>query len=340
MDKPALIILLNRSDENSIVFMRSVIETFETNILIIDTRSDKDGYLPVLDMENYGDKVHGIHATKSKAPLAGMSYYAKHIQKNASGAILVDMDQGFNLQDIQIVVDAMENIPETIIIGGREDKEVFRKSSSFFISQLSKLSGVRIEDINSGLRGLPASFVNYLIEQNTNKSNFWLEMYIQAGKSQTQLIEVPIHSPNKSKSPILINFLINSSKLIYIFLRFSFLSMVTAGIDYAVFSVILLFSHSIFFSILIARIVAGSFQFFMGKKWVFKSKSKFISELLKYILLVGLLMLVSYSFIELMVTNFGMNAIISKMIAELSLFLISFIVQKKIIFNQSTVSKN
>jgi putative flippase GtrA len=271
--------------------------------------------------------------------MMGLIYFQKHLMDSSSGVILVDMDQGFTLLDIQTVADAMINIPDAVIVGGRGVSGKSAKYSSFISSQFSKLIGAQVEDFNSGLRGLPVSFVRDLLSQQYIKTDFWLEMFVLAGKTQTQIVEVPIHSQHNSKSPILINFIFNSTRFVYIFLRFSFLSMITAGIDYAIFSFLVYLSNSIFLSILIARIVAGSFQFIMGKKWVFKSKSRFIGELIKYILLVGILMLVSYTFIELMVTNFGMNTIVSKLIAELSLFIISFTVQKKVIFSHPADSK-
>lgn len=335
MDKPVLIILINKMDENMTNFIHCLFHSLKTRIIIITNKSVHADLTLSGALSNFGESLIILHATKSKTPLTGLQYYAKHFINSSPGAILVDMEQDFCEKDIQIIIESMDNIPDAIIIGGRESSN---KNTRYIISKLSKLTGAKVEDFNSGLRGLPGSFIANLLNSQI-KNDIWLEMYIQAAKLQTQIIEIPIHSQNNSNSPILINFLLNSSKILYIFFRFSILSMMTAGIDYAIFALLYYLSDSIILSILFARIVAGSFQFFFGKKWVFKSKQKVLGELLKYFLLVGILMLASYGLIELMVTNLGMDAILAKLIAELSLFIISFTMQKKIVFAQTYNSK-
>jgi putative flippase GtrA len=339
MNNPLLLLLIHQFDENSKAILKSIVDTFESEIVILDTRGKNEAVSVSMDIERQNNSVKILHATKAKALQTGLDYFEKHFKETLPGVILIDMDQNFHLNDIQIILDAMDKIPDALIIGGRGINHKNTRSSTFITSQLSRLTGAKVEDFNSGLRALPGFLISELLNQKSKKTDIWLEMYVQAVQKKTQIIEVPIHSPHNSKSPILISFVLNSSKLIYIFLRFSFLSMVTAGIDYAIFSILFYFSSSILLSIIIARIAAGSFQFFFGKKWVFKSRDKLFIELIKYILLVGILMLVSYLFIEIMVTHFGMNAIISKMIAELSLFIVSFTLQRKIVFAHPTDSK-
>jgi len=335
MTKPTLVIIINRFDEKVSNFLQTVIDTFETEIIILDTRRQKNTTLVTINPEKHIHPVVILCATKPKALVTGLNYFEKHLKDSSSGVILVEVDQNFTVYDIQIVAEAMDNIPEALIIGGRGINQKDTKSLKFVLSKLSRLTGARVEDFNSGLRGLPGGFITDLIGGRSSNLDYWIEMYVHAAKKNTQIIEVPLESQHNANSPILFSFVLNSSKLLYIFLRFSFLSMATASIDYAIFTALFLISNSILLSIIVARIVAGSFQFFMGKRWVFKSRNKPFLELIKYILLVGILMLISYAFIQVMVTDFGMNTIISKLIVELSLFIISFILQRKFVFRRS-----
>ncbi|PKN98512.1 MAG: hypothetical protein CVU42_11870 [Chloroflexi bacterium HGW-Chloroflexi-4] len=340
MNEPVLVILIGKFEEKLNSFLRSVINNVELDVIFVDTTSKRSKISNYLRTKKLTTPTTILHATKSKAVLTGLKYFDEHFKESSSGLILVDMDQGFGLDDINAVVRSMDNIPDAIIIGGREIEQIGNKSLKFIISRLSRLTGTRVKDFNSGLRGLPASFVSELLNQKPTHLDTWIEMYVFAAKNNNQIVEVPIQTQHQIKSSILFSFILNSSKLFYIILRFSFLSMLTAGIDYAIFSVLFIFSNSILASIIIARIAAGSFQFFMGKKWVFKSRNRLIVELIKYIILVGVLMLISYTFIELMVNNFGMNAIVSKLIAELSLFIVSFTMQKKIVFAHPIPTKH
>ena len=336
MNKPALLIQINKSDENSITALRSVVSELEVPLIILDTRRKIDQESIPLDFLVNRDSVIILHATKKNAPFTGLNYLIKHFGENPSGVILVDLDQQFNLIDILTVADAMDNIPDALIIGGRRSNTIKPGSSTLLVSQLSRLIGSRVEDFNSGLRGVPGSLVIELLKQKSKTLDVWLELYVLAEQMKIPVIEVTVQAEHSSKSPALLSFILNSSKVIYIFLRFSFISLVTAGIDYTIFSLLVYFSNSILLSMIIARITAGSFQFFCGKKWVFKSKNRAFIELIKYILLVGILMLVSYLFITLMVNKLGINTIISKMIAELSLFIVSFTLQKKVVFAKTT----
>ena len=339
MNKPTLVVLVNKVDKNISAFLQSIIDAFETGIIILDTRRQRETIPLSIEINCHNSSVIILHATKSKAPKTGLEYFVKHFKDSSSGVILVDLDQRFTLMDIQLVAEAMDNIPNALIIGGRGISHYNNKSSTFILSLLSRLTGARVEDFDSGLRCIPTGFISDLFDNNSKNLDIWIEMYVHAAKYDIQIVEVSLQSKHYAKSPILTSLVLNSSKLIYLFLRFSFLSVVTAGIDYAIFSALFLISNSILLSIVIARIVSGSFQFFMGKKWVFKSRNKLFVELIKYVLLVSILMLISYWFIKFMVTNSEMNPIISKLIAELSLFILSFTIQKKFVFARSTPAK-
>jgi putative flippase GtrA len=133
------------------------------------------------------------------------------------------------------------------------------------------------------------------------------------------------------------NYLRDSFKIYFVFLRFSMLSLATAAIDYLVFVLAFMHFHNLFLGIVLARLVAGTFQFTVGKYWVFKSSNRLISEAVKYAVLVTGLMLLSYGLITPMVIYLKFNPYISKAIAEASIFLLSFAAQNLFVYSAPVV---
>src|SRR5687767_12452492 len=74
-------------------------------------------------------------------------------------------------------------------------------------------------------------------------------------------------------------------------------ALATAAIDYGVFAITFFFSSSLLGAVVAGRLVAGCFNFTIGKRLVFKSQGSFRRQVVSYVLLVSLLMGVSYRLI-------------------------------------------
>src|SRR5690606_18545264 len=92
-------------------------------------------------------------------------------------------------------------------------------------------------------------------------------------------------------------------------------------------------------STLTARIFAASFNYYFAKKLVFHSKGNATSEIFKFALLVLALMMVSYSFVKILVAQFYMNVYLAKIVAEGTLFFVSFALQNVFVFGQKRLSE-
>jgi hypothetical protein len=78
--------------------------------------------------------------------------------------------------------------------------------------------------------------------------------------------------------------------------------------------------------------IAGTFNFMFGRRWVFKSVENPISRAIRYGFLVIVLMLISYGLITPLVTILNIHPLISKAIAEGTIFLLSFAAQAVFVF--------
>jgi putative flippase GtrA len=161
-------------------------------------------------------------------------------------------------------------------------------------------------------------------------------MLIKAGQSHVSIAEIPIktiYENNNASSHF--NPILDSAKIYFVFLRFSALSIATAILDFTVFVLAQILFSNILISAVFGRVVAGLFNFSLGKLFVFQSKSSATWEFLKYILTVIVLGFISFELIDLMVQNLNLNVYFSKILAETGLFLVSFAIQRTFVFSSS-----
>ncbi len=116
--------------------------------------------------------------------------------------------------------------------------------------------------------------------------------------------------------------------------KYSFVSLLSFLIDYAIFVTLHHFTNTIFFSLLIARISSGLFNFYHNKYNVYEApdKANLLKEVLSYTLLALVVFGVAYLLIRVGHDYLHMNIIIAKILVDGILFVTNFLVQKLIIF--------
>ena len=83
---------------------------------------------------------------------------------------------------------------------------------------------------------------------------------------------------------------------------------------------------------IIARIFSGSINFYINKRFVFGNKNKDKKDFIMYVLLAGFILIVNSILLSVMVNYFMVNKYFAKVIVEAMLMIVSFLVQRKVIF--------
>jgi putative flippase GtrA len=194
------------------------------------------------------------------------------------------------------------------------------------------LIGRSLSDTQTGLRGIPRAFLPELIAMEAGRYEFELEMLVRAAERRIPIEEVAIQTVYGSFAKSHFNPLRDSLRIYFVFLRFTGLSLLTAAIDYTVFTLAYLGGGSVLTAFIAARLVAGIFNFTANRALVFRSRGGVPAEAGKYALLVAALMTVSYGLVTTMVEVLGMNVFAAKIVAEGGLFLASFALQNLVVF--------
>jgi glycosyltransferase involved in cell wall biosynthesis len=282
---------------------------------------------------------HGVNLGKGAALKSGFNHVLVEYPQ-VPGVITVDADGQHLPQDVLRLVKEFQKTPEELLLGTRkfEGEVPFR---SMFGNQATKfvfkmVSGKAVGDTQTGLRAIPTYRLGTLMRTKSTGYEFEMDMLLMAVENSWGLREVPIttvYIDNNSSSHF--NPLLDSAKIYFVFLRFAFASIITALIDFVVFYFTYLLSGAVLLSSFFGRLTAGTFNFIVAKRVVFKSKSTALPEAISYGLLVLLLMFVSNGLISSLQEYLGMSVYTAKLVAEGTLFILSFSAQRLFVFGRS-----
>ena len=253
------------------------------------------------------------------------------------GIVTADADGQHLAKDILAVLASLEQHPHSLVLGCRQfggDVPLRSKFGNELTKYIFRLfTGKTVSDTQTGLRGIPAYLLPLLLQIRIGGYDFEMEMLVKCCEKNVALVEVPIETVyeenNKSSH---FNPLLDSFRIYFVFIRFATVSLLTSVLDTGVFSISILLGNGILGSIVISRIVAGTFNFTLNRSVVFQSTSSPIAKFLKYSSLVILLGSISYVLIDSMGAYLSINPILAKVISEGVLFVASFSIQKTFIF--------
>lgn len=282
---------------------------------------------------------HSINQGKGQALKTGFDYYFQNYPRGI-GVVTADADGQHLPDDIKLVIQTLAANPDKFVLGVRKfDNNVpFRSQLGNTITRFifRLFTGKSISDTQTGLRAIPRSLIPSLILLKANRYDYELEMLLSLCSRNIKLNEVhikTIYEDNNSSSHF--NPLIDSIKIYFVFIRFSAVAILSAIIDYVVFSFLILLIDNILISTVTARVISASFNFSAVRKVVFKSNGTLSTELLKYFLLAISLVSISYTLTLSLMENLGLNIFLSKLLSESILFLASFSIQRIFIFKSS-----
>jgi glycosyltransferase involved in cell wall biosynthesis len=346
---PTLLIPAYQPNEKLIQLIRSVRKLHpEQHIIVVDDGSDAD---KSSIFSKIGDlKVELLRHTrnqgKGQALKTGFKHWLASRSPTALGIITADADGQHLPKDILNIADVFMQNPTNLYLGVRQFNKTSAPWRSRFGNKLTKLvlhvfTHIPLQDTQTGLRAIPRKLIkNILLNSKTSGYDFELEMLLTAEENRITIQQIPITTVyidnNKSSH---FNPLIDSIKIYFVFIRFAAISLLSAAIDFTLFSSIYWLKKNIFLAVLVGRVLSASFNFKLNHHLTFKSKNKLLPAAIKYTSLAIFLGLIAYSLIKF-IHGFGINVYSSKILAEIALFILSFTIQRFFIFNKPGLLEN
>jgi putative flippase GtrA len=264
---------------------------------------------------------HAVNSGKGRAIKTALNFYYLYLN-NTVGVVTVDADGQHQISDIVNVANALEHNHTCLILGcrlfsGRVPlKSHIGNICTKYVFRF--LTGKKLIDTQTGLRGIPRKIIPQFIKLEGERFDYEMNMLIE---SPLKIIEISINTiylDNNSNSHF--NPITDSFKIYRLFFRFIFSSVITSSIDYICFIILFLIGANILICIFASRIIAGFFNFYTNKKFVFDSKKSWIHLFIKYFSLVFTTGFIAYIIINYAYNNWIHNIIIVKILTELILF--------------------
>jgi len=336
-----IIIPAYQPDEQVLKLIKNIKENSDYDIILIDDGSDFKCKHIFDDAKAYGCMLltHKVNIGKGAALKTAFQYLLEH--NNIDAFICADCDGQHTWEDIQKLAFELPSNPNSILLGCRKFMGSVPLRSMFgnklTSAIFSLITGNKINDTQTGLRGFSASMLPWLIQLKGNRYEYEMNQLLEAKTAGYQfhyiIIETIYENKNKGSH---FNPIKDSIRIYLPIIKFSISSILCALLDFVMLLIFKHLSDNLFFSVVAARIVSSICNYLMNKHLVFNARSKKkATTLLQYYILTVFILACNYIILSFLNEKLGISLVYSKIITEALLFVVSYTLQRKIIFKKS-----
>ncbi|MGH0028192.1 MAG: glycosyltransferase family 2 protein, partial [Myxococcota bacterium] len=197
---PALVIPALRPAARLVPLVNRLLEDGYPRIVIVDDGSGS-GHRPVFERLRRLPRVevltHMVNLGKGAALKTGLNHLFAE-DPDLWGVVTVDSDGQHLPEDVRRVAAALAENPDRLVMGVRafEGPVPWKSRIGNGLSRwiLWILSGQRLGDTQTGLRGIPRDFVPVLLPIRASRYDFEQEMIVLASRHGVRLLQVPIQT--------------------------------------------------------------------------------------------------------------------------------------------------
>ncbi len=309
-------------------------------IILVDDGCPADDR-PELDLLARKDSVylqrHAVNLGKGRALKTGMNFFLTAFPE-FSGLVTADADGQHSSADIVRVIEALLCAPQRAVLGcrsfGGETPLRSRFGNSLTRLIFHFVSGHWVSDTQTGLRAFPRALLPELMALPGERYEYEMTLLAYLCRDAHVPIEVPISTiyiDDNSSSHF--NPVRDSMRIYFVLLRFYVSSLISAGLDLAGFGVTYWLTHNILLSVVAGR-SSSLVNFALNRGLVFHNHSSIRGSIWRYYLLAAVLGAISYSAIRGLSVWLGWNMVAIKILVESLLSLVSFSVQRTLVFDR------
>lgn len=345
MNKTVLLIPSLNPDENLLPLLNGLKKEKFDHIIVIDDGSGEEYRSIFQQAAQLGCLVVTHEKNRGKGAALKTGVRAAIERFGAGNAyITADADGQHLPQDIRRTADALTEHPDSLILGTRDfsldhvpwkSRCGNRITSAFF----RLTSGVSCADTQTGLRGIPACLENLALTEEGDRYEYEMNFLSDAAKL-TPFVNIPIQTvyENDNKAshfrPVA-----DSARVYGRILRYLGASIVGAVTDIALFYLFSLLltlpqTEKIFLATALARVCSGVVNYLLNRCWSFRSRMPVGGEAVRYGILFLCQMGVSAALVSLLTWLF-LPEMAAKVIVDLVLFSLSFVIQKNWVFRKN-----
>ena len=324
------------------------------DIIIVDD-GGKDEFADVFSaLKKTGCTVitHEQNKGKGRALKTGLAEYQARFPEGM-GVVTADADGQHLPEDIVKTAEVLAENPDKLVLGcrtlGKEMPFTSRFGNTLTRVIFSLVSGVKVSDTQTGLRGIPAGYIEKIAALKGERYEFEMHMLLELKPMGLAHIEVPIKTIYLENNASSHFNRIKDSFLIYqMFFKYIFVGIASFIVDYGIYTGMNLLLPSVMarpnrllwglpLVVIIAnitgRVISSCFNFTFNRKILLPKHHKGQSiahQAGKYYLLVAAAMLLD----TLLVSSLSLiiSKYIAKIIVGLVIFICNFFVQKRVVY--------
>lgn len=340
---PSVIVIPALEPGPELVELVSALRAEGTEVLVVDDGSGPDWSALFDRCVDAGARVHHESLNRGKGAALRRAFRLVHDRFPDHGVVTADADGQHTVGDIRRVQEALAGVErsqtDALVLGVRDFSlpEVPARSrlgNAVSSAVLALVAGVRLGDTQTGLRGIPASRLEWARTVPGDRYEYEFSMLRQAARDGLPLTSVPIATVYLDANatshfrPVR-----DSLRVLGPVVAFSLSGLASCAVDTAVFLGLHAVGMPLWAALMLARVISGSANFLLNRRVVFDKEGRAPLGraagrygLLASAMLAGGVLLVDAS------VALGASPLWAKLGTDVVLFGLSFAVQRLVVF--------
>lgn len=332
-----------KPDARLIAFLRGLIEHGFCNLIVVDDGGGADFAPLFAEAADLGATVltHAVNRGKGAALKTGLRHL---IGIGATPVVTADADGQHAPHDVRRIAEAILENPDSLVLGTRDKKQMPGRSkagNTITCTVLGVLTGLWIEDTQTGLRALPRESLDDFLSLDGERYEYEMNVLIKAEQLNMPVVQVIIETIYEEGNASSHFKTFRDSFRIYKCLfqqiaKYCGATAMASLVDYAIFLTLhLLFPGDgyLFMCMGVARVVSSLVSYIVNREVVFKSRAGKRSILYFYAL-VALVFVGNFTLTRLLL-ELRVPAFVGQPLSGMLLFIVSYNTQQRFIFRDS-----
>ncbi len=314
-------------------------------IVVVDDGSDESCQDIFRHAETYGKVLH--HARnkgKGAALKTGLDYIEETFDPEDI-VITLDADGQHTIEDAKKLCQLAAEHPGELLLGSRDlDTNVPLRSKmgntiTRWVYRLT--TGVSVHDTQTGMRAFHVEEIPELLTIRGDRYEYEMNMLLECPRRGIPIREMTIETIYLNDNASSHFDTVRDSIRIYKeILKFGASSFASFLVDYGLFGMFSILTsnltmvNGLALSNVAARLISGTVNYSINRNLVFKSKAGIRRSAASYILLASCILAGNTVVLSFLVNNLGVNTFLAKIVTECIFFLISWSVQRSMIFRK------
>ena len=316
------------------------IDKQEFKVVVVDDGSGTM-YQNIFDAIRRNVKVLGydINQGKGHALKVGFKYIKEKYKKDYI-VVTMDSDGQHLISDARKLCDYVLKNPNTLVLGKRirgEKTPIRSRIGNEFTKFIyGFITSVYVYDTQTGLRAFSDKLMNFHLNVMGERFEYEMNVLLMAAREKIPIHEIEIKTIyiNDNRGSHFNTF--KDSYLVYKeIIKFSLSSIISFLVDFLLFTIFTFIFHSITLSNIVARFISASVNYTINRVHVFNNKGGIYQSIFSYLLLALFILVLNTLVLNILVYKLFVNKYIAKIITEVILFIFSWFIQRKYIFNNN-----